>query len=254
MIVAIATLLGLCLGSFVNVVVWRVPRGESVNRPPSHCPRCDHHLAWWENIPVLSWVLLRGRCHECREAISPRYPLVELAGGALGALAATRAGLAELPALVVGFTTLLALSLIDLDTRRVPNKVLAVGLAISTGLLVLAAALGDDWGSLARALGGAAIGLVLLGAIHLAAPRGMGMGDVKLAALCGLLLGWGGLRFVFAGLFLGFLLGAIVGVALLVGGRAGRRTALPFAPFLAAGTVAVIALGTQLGHLYPPLA
>ncbi len=253
MLVVIATLFGLCLGSFVNVVVWRVPRGESVNNPPSHCPNCDHQLSWWENLPVVSWVALRGRCHNCHQPISFRYPLVELAGGALGALAATQATAWELPALLVGFITLLALSVIDLDIRKVPNKVLGVGLALSAGLLVLAAAVDGNWSDLGRAGLGALLGLVLLGAIHLASPRGMGMGDVKLAALCGLLLGWGGLRFVFAGLFVGFLFGAVVGVAMLAAGRAGRRSALPFAPFLAAGTVAAIVLAPQLAQIYPPL-
>lgn len=252
MLIALATLLGLCLGSFVNVVAWRVPRGESVNRPPSHCPRCEHQLSWWENVPLVSWLVLRGRCHSCAAPIPARYPLVELAGGALGGLAALH-GPAAWPALAVGFTTLLALSLIDLETRRVPNRVLGIGLALSAALFLAAAAATGSWAELGRALAGGALGVALLGAIHLASPQGMGMGDVKLAGLCGLLLGWGGLRLVFAGLFAGFLFGAVVGVALLVVGRAGRRTAVPFAPFLAAGTVTVVTLGSILGPLVPTL-
>ena len=253
MLIALATLLGLCLGSFVNVVAWRVPRGESVNRPPSHCPRCDHRLSWWENVPLASWLALRGRCRSCRALISPRYPLVELAGGALGGLAALH-GAAALPALLVGFTTLLALSLIDLDCRRVPNRVLGVGLALSAAGFVAAAAAAGQWGGLGRALAGMALGVALLGAVHLASPQGMGMGDVKLAGLCGLLLGWAGLRLVFAGLFAGFLLGAVVGVGLLLVGRAGRRTAVPFAPFLAAGTIAVVTFGPVVADLTPTFA
>jgi leader peptidase (prepilin peptidase)/N-methyltransferase len=251
-LVAIAALFGLCLGSFVNVVAWRVPRRESVNRPPSHCPACGHQLAWWENVPLVSWLALRARCHACHVRIPARYPLVELAGAALGGLAATQ-GVAATPALLAGFTTLLALAVIDLDVRRVPNAVLATGLALSVAGFVGAAAATGDGGALARAVGGGALGVALLGAVHLAAPGGMGMGDVKLAGLCGLLLGWGGVRLVFAGLFAGFLLGAVVGVALLATGRAGRRTALPFAPFLAVGTVAVASLGPWLSPLVPTL-
>ncbi|MPY92965.1 MAG: prepilin peptidase [Acidimicrobiia bacterium] len=252
MLIVLAAAFGLCLGSFVNVVAWRVPRGESVNRPPSHCPRCDHELSWWENVPVASWLALAGRCHSCDGRIPVRYPLVELAGAALCALAGLH-GLAALPALAVGFTTLLALSLIDLDCRRVPNRVLAVGLALSVALFVAGAAATGDWAALGRAVAGGLVGAGLLGAVHLASPGGMGMGDVKLAALCVLLLGWGGLRLVFAGLFAAFLLGAVVGVGLLVAGRAGRRTAVPFAPFLAAGTVAVVTFGPALTGLYPAL-
>ena len=252
LIAAIAVLFGLCLGSFVNVVAWRVPRHESLNHPPSHCPRCDHQLAWWENVPLVSWLALRARCRGCAQPISGRYPLVELAGGALCGLATLHAGPA-LPAVAVGFVTLLALSLIDLDCRRVPNRVLGAGLALTALLFLGAAAASGEWDDLARAGAGGLIGVALLGAIHLASPRGMGLGDVKLAALCGLLLGWGGLRLVFAGLFAGFLFGAVVGVTLMVAGRAGRKSALPFAPFLAGGTVAVVVLGPAILALYPPL-
>ena len=236
--VTVVGLFGLLVGSFLNVVIYRVPRGESVVRNGSHCTSCGHQLAWYENLPVLSWIALRGRCRVCKSSISRRYPLVELGTAVLFALAAARVDRwLELVAYLVAFGGLIALATIDIDLRRVPVAVLYPTLVATTVLMTAAAAVDGRWDDLARALIGAAIGFSVLRLIHLAAPRGMGYGDVRLASLCGLLLGWNGLAYVAVGLYGAFLLGAVIGVALIAVGRGRFGKAIPFAPYLAAGAI-----------------
>ncbi len=243
MLLVLCGLLGLAVGSFLNVVIARVPRRESVVRPRSRCPGCGTQLAERDNVPVVSWLLLRGRCRTCRAPISVRYPLVEAATAALFVAAGVRFGWdGALPAYLVFFAVLLAVSLIDLEHYIVPNRVVFPGLALAVPLLAVAAAVQGEVGPLVRGIGGgllAANGLLL---VHLISPRGMGMGDVKLSLVLGLFLGWLSLGHVALGLFLGFLLGAVVGIALLALGLRTRKDAVPFAPFLAAGaTIATLA-------------
>jgi len=251
LLVAGCGLMGLLIGSFLNVVIWRVPRGESIVSPPSHCPSCDTEIAPYDNIPVVSWLVLRGRCRHCGSGISARYPLVEAACAGLWVAMALRFGAAwELPAYLVLVSALLALSLIDFDTFLLPNKIvypLSVAMVV---LLGLAAVLDDATGDFVRAiLGGlAAFGFFLV--VHLIAPRGMGFGDVKLSFSLGVALGWLSWGLVFVGLFLGFLLGAVVGVALIATKVRTRRDHVPFGPFLAAGTVLGILFGQGLLDLY----
>jgi leader peptidase (prepilin peptidase)/N-methyltransferase len=244
-------LLGLMIGSFLNVVIWRVPRDESIVRPPSHCPSCDAEIAPYDNIPVVSWLVLRGRCRACGAGISVRYPLVELACAGLWVAMALRFGVTwELPAYLVLVSALLALSLIDFDTFLLPNRIvypLSVALVVLFGL----AALGDDAGTeYVRALlgGAAAFGFFLT--VHLIVPRGMGFGDVKLSFSLGVALGWLSWGSVILGLFLGFFLGAVIGVILIATGLRSRRDHVPFGPFLAAGTVLAILFGAPLLDLY----
>jgi leader peptidase (prepilin peptidase)/N-methyltransferase len=251
MLVAICAVFGLLIGSFLNVVVWRVPRGESVVRPGSHCPGCDAPIGPLENIPVLSWLALRGRCRHCGMRISVRYPLVELANAALWVGMALHFGAAaELPAYLALASGLLALALIDLDTFLLPNKVLYPTGFVVGALLVGAAAVDDQWNDLARAaLGGAAAFVVFL-VIHLISPRGMGFGDVRLSFVLGMALGWLSWGHVYLGLFLGFVLGAVIGVLLIATGLRTRKDHVPFGPFLVAGTFIAIFAGTQLLDLY----
>lgn len=250
-LVVVCGLLGLMIGSFLNVVVWRVPRGESIVRPGSHCPRCDAPIGPADNIPVLSWVVLRGRCRHCRARISARYPLVELASGALWAAMALRFGTSwALPAYLVLVSALLALSLIDLDTFLLPNKIVFPLAAALIVLFGLAAVLEDAGGAYARAVLGGLAAYAFFLTVHLIAPRGMGFGDVKLSFSLGVALGWISWGSVFLGLFLGFLLGAVVGVALIATGARTRRDHVPFGPFLAAGTVLAILFGQPLLDLY----
>lgn len=251
LLVAGCGLMGLLIGSFLNVVIWRVPRGESIVSPPSHCPSCDAEIAPYDNIPVLSWLVLRGRCRHCGAGISIRYPLVEAACAGLWVAMALRFGATwELPAYLVLVSALLALSLIDFDTFLLPNKIvypLSVALVV---LFALAAVLDSSTDDFVRAiLGGlAAFGFFLV--VHLIAPRGMGFGDVKLSFSLGVALGWLSWGSVFVGLFLGFLLGAVIGVLLIATKVRTRRDHVPFGPFLAAGTVLGILFGQALLDLY----
>jgi leader peptidase (prepilin peptidase) / N-methyltransferase len=250
-LVGSCALLGLAIGSFLNVVIWRVPRKESVVSPPSHCPQCERPIRPIDNIPLFSWVLLRGQCRHCGTRIAVRYPLVELATAGLFVGAALRFGLDwALPGYLLFFAALLAISVIDLEHYIVPNRIIwPTGLA-SIPLLVLAAAAGHQWGALRSAAIGGAAAWAFLFIVHMINPRGMGFGDVRLAAVIGLYLGWLGVLHVALGLFLAFLGGSLVGVALILIRRKGMKSALPFGPFLAAGAAVAVFAGHPLLHGY----
>ena len=244
---AASAVVGLVVGSFLNVVVHRVPRKESVVRPPSHCPRCQSPLAVKDNLPLVSWLLLRGRCRTCGERIPARYPLVELGTAVLFAAGAVRLGLdPALPAFLVVFAALLAISAIDLEHFIVPNRIVYPTLFTTAPLLVVAAAVEGEWKPLLQAALGGALAWGLLLIIHLVSPRGMGFGDVRLAGLIGTALGWLSLGHVLLGLFLGFLLASAVGLTLIAARRRTRKDRLPFGPFLAAGAVLAVLFGAPI--------
>jgi leader peptidase (prepilin peptidase)/N-methyltransferase len=237
--------LGLAIGSFLNVVAFRLPRGESLSSPPSRCPGCATPIRPYDNIPVLSWLLLRGRCRTCGERIAARYPIVEGATAALYvAVVATQWGDAAHVALGIALVTLLVpVTLIDLEHRIIPNK-------LTLPFAVLALALGlilAPGGVVEQLAAGAAAGGFFLLAV-LAYPRGMGMGDVKLAGVMGLYLG----RAVAPALFMGLMAGVLAGVVIIArkGPAEGRKTAVPFGPFLALGGVAAIFAGDALVNAY----
>ena len=243
-VAVLAFLGGLLLGSFTTVVAHRVPRGESIVGPRSRCPACGVQIAAYDNIPVFSWVLLRGRARCCGASISPRYPLTELVLG--GLYAATVLVLWDDPGEValglVFVTVLMAVTLTDLERRIIPNKVLAVG-----ALLAVAIAAVSDPGSLPERVIAAAAAGGLLFLAALAYPRGMGLGDVKLAATMGLFLG----RNVAAAIFVALLAGAAVGLVMIAfEGASARKRAIPFAPFLALGGVVGLLAGDQLVDWY----
>ena len=250
-LVAAATgLFGLMVGSFLNVVIHRVPRRESVVSPRSRCPGCGNQLAERDNVPVLSWLLLRGRCRTCGMLISPRYPMVELLTGAVFAGVGARFGADwAVPAFLVFTGCLLAVAVIDLEHFIVPNKVLLATVAVGGPLLLVAAA-ADGWSHARDALIAAAIGFGLLLVVNLVYPAGMGMGDVKLAGVQGLFLGYLGPGHLLLGLFLGFLLGSVGGVALIASGIRTRKDHIPFAPFLAAGAYIALLAGEFLLEIY----
>jgi len=251
LVILVCGLLGLAIGSFLNVVIWRVPRKESVVRPPSHCPQCETPIRPVDNVPVLSWLLLRGRCRHCGNPIAVRYPLVEAGNGVLFAAVAARFGASwELPAYLVLTAALLAISLIDLEHFIVPDRITAPLTISALALLGLAAvAEGNGWRFGRALLGGVAYFAFLL-VLNLLYPRGMGMGDVKLSFSLGLCLGWLGWGQVFLGGFLAFLLGAVVGVGLIATKIKTRKDVVPFGPFLALGAMLTILWGEPILRWY----
>jgi leader peptidase (prepilin peptidase) / N-methyltransferase len=224
-----AAVFGLLIGSFLNVVAYRLPRGESLAHPRSRCPGCEAPIAAYDNIPVLSWLLLRGRCRRCGEPISIRYPLVEATTGVLFALVvATQDDALRIVLGLLLVTALVPITLIDLELRLIPNR---ITLPAAVAALIAAVILDVSFVPEQLIAGAAAGGFFLLAA--LAYPRGMGMGDVKLAGVLGLYLG----RAVAPALFVALIAGVVVGAVIIarVGTREGRRTAVPFGPFLALG-------------------
>jgi len=250
-LVAVCALFGLCIGSFLNVVVWRVPRGESIVSPPSACPGCGHAIRPRDNLPVVSWLLLRGRCRDCREPISVRYPLVEASTGLLFGLIAWQVGPSwELPALLYLAAIGVALALIDLDTHRLPDSIVLPSYVVAVVLLGLASGGAGDWGALVRALlGGLAMGAAYF-VMVLAYPAGMGLGDVKLAGVLGIYLGWFGWGALLVGFFAAFVVGGVFALVLVALKRAGRKSGIPFGPWMLVGTVIGIAVGQQLIDAY----
>ncbi len=240
----VAFLGGLVIGSFVTVVGHRVPRGESIVGPRSRCTTCGAQIAAYDNIPVFSWMVLRGRSRCCGDRISARYPLTELGLGALYVATVTVlwGDATELLLGLVFVTTLLAVTLTDLDRRVIPNKILLV--AAVAGVAI--AAVGDPSSLPERAIAAAAAGGGLF-LVVLAYPRGMGLGDVKLAAVMGLFLG----RNVAPAILVALLVGSVVGLALIARhGGAARKRAIPFGPFLALGGVVALLAGDQLVDWY----
>jgi leader peptidase (prepilin peptidase)/N-methyltransferase len=247
----IAGLVGLAVGSFLNVVIHRVPARVSVVSPRSRCPECEEEIAPRDNIPVVSWVLLGRKCRGCGAVISARYPIVELASAGLFASAAVRFGADwALPAFCIFLAALLAISIVDLEHYIVPNRIIYPTLSLCIPLLVVAAAASHRWDWLGEAAVGGVAGFVGLLVIHVIQPRGMGFGDVRLAGVIGLMLGWLGLSHVVLALFLGFVMAAVIGVALIVTKVRSRKDAIPFGPFLAAGAAIGVFFGNPLLQAY----
>jgi leader peptidase (prepilin peptidase)/N-methyltransferase len=242
-VVALASVAGAVFGSFLNVVIHRVPLGQSVVKPPSHCPGCQSPVRPRDNVPVLSWLALKGRCRHCGERISWRYPLIEALTAILFAAVVVARGpdlelLVELPFVAV----MVAVAVIDLEHRIVPNKILLPAAIWAVGA---SAVVQPDRLPELLVAGAAAFTLLLLAA--LAHPAGMGMGDVKLAGVMGLYLG----SAVAPALFVGFLTGSLVGVGMIAKHGAGaRKRGVPFAPFLAVGGVVGTLAGAELVDLY----
>jgi leader peptidase (prepilin peptidase)/N-methyltransferase len=250
-LLAVLFLLGVCVGSFLNVVIWRVPRGGSVVQPPSHCPSCDMQLEARDLVPILSWLALRGGCRGCRARISVRYPVVELVTGLLFVAVGLRFGLAPalLPFLVF-IALAVALAGIDIDTLTLPRQLIYGGALAAAVLLTLSAVVDGEPSRLMSAAIGAAVATAVLFVVHAISPRGMGFGDVRFAGLIGLHLGWLGLAQVPVALVLAFLFGAVVGMGWLVVRRQGHRTPIPFGPFLAAAAAVTVLWGQPLAHAW----
>jgi leader peptidase (prepilin peptidase)/N-methyltransferase len=243
MLLALFAPLGLIIGSFLNVVAYRLPRGESIVKPRSRCTSCGTEVRSLDNVPLLSWLVLRGRCRHCQAQISARYPIVELVTGVVFALVAVVRGLRPELLLDLPFAAMLiAVADIDLEHRIVPNRIL---LPLAVWAVAVSAVVQTSKLPELLIAGAAAFSFLLLAA--LAYPAGMGMGDVKLAGVMGLYLGLS----VAPALLLAFLSGSVVGVAIMVRHGAGaRKRGVPFAPFLALGGLVALVVGPELIHLY----
>lgn len=246
MTVVIAALYGLFAGSFLTVVVDRVPRGASVVQPGSACGNCGLRLGPRDLVPVLSWLALRGKCRKCHTNIGTEPLVLELSTAFLFGLTAWHFGLSwRLPAFCVLMAGLVALSWIDLHSKRLPRAITHWTAIVGIPLLCVAALVEHEPRRIWMMLLGAAISFAVMGLIYLASRGGLGDGDVRLAPLLGAYLGFLNPGLAPVGLFFGFAAGALVGVALMALKRAGRRTAVPFGPFLALGTVLAIFFGQR---------
>jgi leader peptidase (prepilin peptidase) / N-methyltransferase len=241
--IAFAAVLGAIIGSFLNVVVWRLPRGESLATPPSRCPSCGKRIAPYDNIPIVSWVVLGGRCRHCGARISPRYPLIELlAAATFGAVVAIRGFDADLVLELPFVAALIALAGIDHDHQLLPNRIVYPMAAY--GLVATAIVDTDD---LVEHLIAGAGGFLFLFVAVLAYPRGMGLGDVKLAGAMGLYLGLS----IVPAMLVAFLAGTVVGLGIIAReGAQARKKAVPFGVFLALGGIVAVLAGPELIELY----
>ena len=247
--IAIALVLGLAFGSFMTVAIYRVPADESLVRPRSRCPSCGAPIRATDNIPVISWLMLRGRCRACGGRIPPVYPLTELASGGLFvaiALAYEDPWRAVLLAPFAGL--MVGISVIDVRHRRIPNRLIYPAFVIAAAVIIVGDLAGGGLDALDAGIGLVAYGLGLM-IIALVSPKGMGMGDVKLAGLIGMVLGSIGLGLVAVAAGMGILLGGAGAIVALLAGR-GRKSAIPFGPFLAAGAVIAIFVGHAIADAY----
>jgi len=257
--------LGLLIGSFLNVVVYRVPAGMSIASPPSACPGCHSPIKAYDNVPVLSWLALRGRCRSCRTAISARYPIVELATGLFFVVVAARiwplgdvpteaaplvAALLELVAFLWLAGASVALAIIDVEHHRLPDAIVLPSYAVGLVLLGASSALSGEWDALLRGVVGMAALFVFYLGLALVKPGAMGLGDVKLAGVLGLWLGWLGWGELVVGAFAAFLLGGLFSVVLLATRRAQRTGGIPFGPWMLAGAWVGVLVGGIVAASY----
>jgi leader peptidase (prepilin peptidase)/N-methyltransferase len=246
----VVVLFGLVVGSFDNVAIYRIPDGKSIIKPRSFCPHCGVNIVWYDNIPIFSYIILRGRCRSCGEPISIRYPLVELISGLLFLAVFAKVGFtwtAELLPYLFMVTVLIIVSGIDLQKQIIPNKVIYPAIPVGLAAMGLVALVRGDYHVIVDSL----IGLVVMGVplalLALFYPKGMGMGDAKLAAFTGVILGW---RSELVGFFLGILIGAVISIVLMVAGKKGRKSRIPFGPFLAAGALIALFWGQAIWDAY----
>jgi leader peptidase (prepilin peptidase)/N-methyltransferase len=254
LLLVVAGVFGLAIGSFLNVVIYRVPNGQSLIAPASHCPQCQAPVRNRHNVPVLGWLALRGRCADCAAPISVRYPLVELFTGVAFVLVTWRLysldRLAGLPAWLYFTAIAIALAAIDLDCHRLPNAIVLPSYPVLALLLAGPALWQQDYWTLLRTAIGCAALFGSYCALALAYPKGMGFGDVKLAGLIGAMLGWLSYSALLVGAFAAFLLGGVVGIAVIASRRGTGKTPLPFGPFMLAGAALALYLAQPILDSY----
>ena len=235
--------LGLCVGSFLNVCIYRLPRGESLVSPPSRCPKCGKPLRWFDNVPVISWLLLRGRCGQCQAPISAQYPIVELVTALVWVLVAmlTPPGWLLISRLLLG-TALIALFMIDLEHQLLPNAITLPGIVLGFAFSLVTYP-GPVDSLIGIAVGGGVLYAIAAAYYLVRKEEGMGMGDVKMLAMVGAFLGW---RAVLLTLVLSSFAGAVLGVGIMAWQRGDLRYALPFGTFLAVGALVAMLAGEQI--------
>jgi leader peptidase (prepilin peptidase)/N-methyltransferase len=243
--------LGLIVGSFLNVVAFRVPQDRSVVTPPSSCPSCGARIAPRDNIPVVSWMALRGKCRSCRAPISARYPIVEATTAVLFAVAPAVVGVTWV---LVAYWWFIGVSLVliltDLDHHRIPNRILYPGFVVGVALLAVGAIADGDAGSWVRGVGGALAYFAGLLAVALVARGGLGFGDVKLAALLGLFTAYRSWGVLAVAAFAAVAIGGVVALVLLMAGRKGRKDTIPFGPPMVVGAYFALVVGEQVVDWY----
>jgi leader peptidase (prepilin peptidase) / N-methyltransferase len=245
---SIAFILGACIGSFLNVVIYRIPADESIVSPGSRCPQCAAAIRWYQNVPIVSWILLRGRCASCDVGISVRYPLVEALTGALFVLVFLAFEVQSATLVYWIFVAaLVAITFIDLDHQIIPDVISLPG--IPAGFIASFFVPWVSWSDslIGIALGGGSLYLVAAGYELLTKKEGMGGGDIKLLAMIGAFLGW---QAVLPVIFFSSLIGSLIGVPLMLIKKADGRLAIPFGPFLALGGVVYLLWGRQIIHWY----
>lgn len=246
-----AGFIGLLIGSFLNVVAYRIPLGMKVTSPPSACPQCQSRIRTRDNIPVVSWILLRGRCRDCGAPISVRYAVVELGTAVVfGATAALIGWDWALPAYLWAVGVCIALVVTDLDHKRLPNRILYPGAVVATVLLGAGAALEGELAAWGRGLLGGVADFAFFLLIALVARGGFGFGDVKLAFLLGEMAAYRSWESLFVAVFASFMVGGLIAVGLLVARRAGRRDAMPFGPAMVIGAAIGVAWGESIASWY----
>ena len=244
----IAFVFGAMIGSFLNVCIWRIPEGKSIVFPSSHCPKCGNPVRPYDNIPILSWLILRGRCRDCGQSISIRYPLVELLTALLSLAIFWMYG-PSLPYLAAFLfaAALIVITFIDLDHQIIPDVISLPGIPVFFLLAVFIMGIGFLDALLGLLIGGGFLYLIAVGYELLTKREGMGGGDIKLLAMIGAFLGWKSLFFV---VFMSSILGAIVGVALILIKGKDMKYAVPFGPFLSIAAVMYLFVGREMTHLF----
>lgn len=245
--------LGACIASFLNVVIWRVPRGESIVSPPSHCPKCDAPIRWWQNIPILSWLALRGKCAKCRAPISPRYILVELLGGVLFLAAFWKFGVWA-PFFWIWISLMIVGSFIDFDHQLLPDFVTVGGMVLGVALGVVDSCRLQAFAPVLWSLGGLAFGFGLLWLVRFLGSvafkrEAMGLGDVFLMGAVGAICGPVA---VLVTLILSSVFGSLVGVGMILLNKArlGKMVEIPYGPYICMGCLAWMFYGEELVRLY----
>lgn len=240
--IVVTSIIGLAVGSFLNVVIWRIPNKISLFSPGSQCPRCKKEILWYDNIPIVSYIALLGKCRNCKARISSRYPLVEILTAAVWGITTWRIGIyLYLPGYLLFFAGLIALSAIDIDTKLLPKKIVYASGIMLYIFLVIDSVHKGQYNSLRDSLIVGACYCAFLFIIWFASNgKAMGFGDVRLAAFLGASMGYFGLIISYLGMLFSFALGSVIGIAIATISGSGRKMKIPFGPFLAAGTIVAI--------------